>query len=67
MGVHVLAHVLKLPGLVRSDYTHRSPGSYLRQLTVAAAIVTGVILAIAALPAAHDWAHWAAHHHHHDG
>jgi len=66
MGVHVLAHVLKLPRLVGSDYTHRSRGGYLRQLTVAAAIVTGVVLAIAALPAAHDWAHWAALHHHHD-
>lgn len=66
MGVHVLAHVLKLPGLVRSDYAGRSPGSYLRQLTVAVAIVAGVVVAVAALPAAHDWAHWAAHHHQHD-
>jgi hypothetical protein len=66
MGVHVLAHVFKLPGLVRSDYARDSPGSYLRRLTVAAAIVAGVVLAIAALPTAHNWAHWAAHHHHHD-
>lgn len=67
MGAHVLAHVLKLPRLVRADYARDSRGSYLRRLTVAAAIVAGVVVAIAALPAAHDWAQWAAHHHRHDG
>jgi hypothetical protein len=67
MGAHVLAHVLKLPRLVRADYVDRASGSYLRQLAVAAALVAGIVVAIAALPAAHDWAHWAALHHHRDG
>jgi hypothetical protein len=67
MSLHVLAHVLKLPGLVRADYSARTAGTYLRQVTVAAAVVAGIVVAIAALPAAHDWAHWAALHHHRDG
>jgi hypothetical protein len=67
MGVHVLAHVPRLPRLVRADYIARSSDSYPRQLTVAAALVAGLVVAIAALPAAHDWAHWAALHHHRDG
>lgn len=66
MGVHVLAHVLKVPQLARADYVRPSEGSWLRQFTIAAALVAGVIVAIAALPAAHDWAHWAALHHHED-
>lgn len=66
MSVHVLAHVLKVPRLARADYGGFSEGAWLRQLTVAGALVAGVIVAIAALPAAHDWAHWAALHHHDD-
>ena len=66
MGVHVLAHVLKVPRLARADYVGASEGVWLRQFAIAAALVAGVIVAIAALPAAHDWAHWAALHHHED-
>lgn len=66
MGVHVLAHVLKVPRLARADYLGGTEGMWLRQFAVAAALVAGVVVAIVALPAAHDWAHWAALHHHED-
>jgi hypothetical protein len=67
MTVHVLAHVLKLPALVRADVRSPLPGARLRQYAIAGGIVVGLILGIAGLPAAHDWSHWAALHHHHDG
>jgi hypothetical protein len=60
MSIHVLAHVLKLPGLARGGLGTSTDGTWLRQLLVAGAVVAGVIVAFAALPAAHDWAHWAA-------
>jgi hypothetical protein len=66
MSVHVLAHVLKVPRLARADYLDASEGMWFRQFALAAALVAGVIVAIVALPAAHDWAHWAALHHHED-
>lgn len=47
-GVHVLGHVLKLPGLLRA----RAPGIALRLSLVAAAVVAGAFLATATLPAA---------------
>jgi len=66
MSVHVLAHVLKVPRLARADYVGSSEGTWLRQFAVAAALIAGVIVALAFLPAAHDWAQWAALHHHED-
>ena len=66
MGVHVLGHVVKVPGFVRADLTAPLAGARLRQFAVAGAIVVGLIVAIAGLPAAHDWANWAASHHGHD-
>jgi hypothetical protein len=66
MSVHVLAHVLKVPRLARADFVGASDGTWLRRFAVAAALVAGVIVAIAFLPAAHDWAHWAALHHQED-
>jgi hypothetical protein len=47
-GVHVLAHVVKLPRLLRS----RAPGAALRVVVVASALVAGASLATATLPAA---------------
>ena len=47
-GVHVLAHVIKLPRLLRA----RFPGAGLRFGLVAAAVAAGALLAVATLPAA---------------
>lgn len=68
MTVHVLAHVLHLPGLVRDDLRPGQRGSSARQLLVAGAVVVGLVAAVAVLPQAHTWTRWATtHHHHHDG
>ena len=67
MAAHVLGHVLKLRGLAYADLGAEDPGARLRQLLVAGAIVAGLIVAIAGLPAAHSWAQWATLHHRHDG
>jgi hypothetical protein len=64
MSAHVLGHALKLPGLVRADVDRRLPGSRLRQFAVAAAIVAGLVTAVATLPLAHSWVHWAGQSHH---
>jgi hypothetical protein len=64
MSAHVLGHLLKLPGLVRADLDRKLPGSRLRQFAVALAIVAGLVAAVATLPLAHTWVHWAGQHHH---
>jgi hypothetical protein len=65
MSVHVLGYVLKVLGLAHADVGRALPGSRVRQFVVAGAIVAGLIVAIAGLPAAHDWAHWSALQHPH--
>jgi hypothetical protein len=47
-GLHVLAHVSKLPGLLRA----RIPGTSMRVALVASAVLAGAILATATLPQA---------------
>jgi hypothetical protein len=47
-GVHVLAHALKLPRLLRA----RIPGAALRVALVGSAVVAGAVLATATLPGA---------------
>ncbi|HEX3687136.1 MAG TPA: hypothetical protein VHU60_06100 [Gaiellaceae bacterium] len=47
-GLHVLAHLLRLPGLWRL----RAPGVALRVAVVGASLATGALLATATLPAA---------------
>jgi hypothetical protein len=47
-GVHVLAHLWKLPRLLRS----RVPGAALRVAVASGAVVAGAVLAVATLPAA---------------
>jgi len=66
MGVHVLAYLLRTPVLARADVGGSLAGGTLRRFVVAGAIVAGLIVAVAGLPAAHTWADWAAQHHHHD-
>jgi hypothetical protein len=67
MGAHVLGHLLEVPGLARADLDRALPGARLRQSLIAGVIVAGLIIAIAGLPAAHGWAHWATLHHRYDG
>jgi len=62
MAVHVLGHVLELPGHVRADRERELPGARVRSFLLAAALVAGAVVAIAALPSIHDWAAWAAQH-----
>jgi hypothetical protein len=47
-GIHVLAHVLKLPGLIAA----RIPGIALRILLVGGALFAGAVLAVTTLPGA---------------
>jgi len=65
MTVHVLAHVLHVPGLVRRDLRPLQAGSVARQLVVAGAVVAGLVAAVVLLPEAHGWSQWAITHHHH--
>lgn len=62
MSVHVLWHLRVLPPLVVPEVSRRARlgGRSLRLGLLVAALVVGVGLAAATLPAAHSWAHWAA-------
>jgi hypothetical protein len=67
MAVHVLGHVLELPEHLHVDRERELPGARLRSFLLAAALVVGAVVAIAALPAVHQWVDWGASHHRHDG
>ncbi len=60
MSVHVLAYVLRLPGLVRADWTRsgREDGGYLRSALLAGSLVLGLTLALFTLQYAGPWLHW---------
>jgi hypothetical protein len=73
-GLHVLAHLRRIPGLVLADWRRRVVpperavrGTFLRQTLLAGTLVAGAILAIATIHYAQPWVHWVATHHHHDG
>ncbi len=57
-SVHVLGHLLHLPGLAAADFRAPRPqreGAQLRQAAIAAALVAGLILAIATVQYADQW------------
>jgi len=60
VSVHVLAHIVRIPGLTAPDIRGGDgvPGSRLRLSLVAGAIATGAIVAVATLPLVSPWAHW---------
>jgi hypothetical protein len=60
LGAHVLAHVSRLPRVLRSDLSGRNEvaGSRGRLLLVAGAVVIGAIAAVALLPLSTAWVHW---------
>src|SRR5207237_507299 len=56
-GIHVLAYALRTPALVAADWgrANGTAGAAVRYGAVALALVVGLIIAVAALPAAHPW------------
>jgi hypothetical protein len=56
-GLHVLVYILRVPALVGADWGRSTarPGAALRYGAVALALVLGVTLAVAVLPAADPW------------
>ena len=60
MSVHVLAYVLRLPGLVRADWrsSGRENGGYLRGGLLAGSLIAGLTLALFTLQYAGPWLHW---------
>lgn len=57
-AVHVLGHVLQLPGLASADFRApraRRQGSFLRRSVVATALVAGLVLAVVAVQYAAPW------------
>jgi hypothetical protein len=63
-GVHVLAYALRVPGLVAADWGRgpRTSGAALRFGIVALALLVGLTVALAELPAAGPWLHWSGDH-----
>jgi len=63
-GVHVLVYARRVRGLVAADWGrgHRTSGSALRFGIVALALLVGLTVALAALPAAGPWLHWSGGH-----
>jgi len=64
-GVHVLVYALRVPGLVAADWGRgpRTSGAALRFGIIALALLVGLTVALAALPAAGPWLHWSGGHH----
>ncbi|MBV9196578.1 MAG: hypothetical protein JO168_20770 [Solirubrobacterales bacterium] len=73
-GLHVLGHVPRLGrslrvARARVEHPGRSPGAAGRALTIAGALLAGVVLAVSLIPQYHVWTAPGAipHHHHHEG
>ena len=64
VGIHVLAYIRRVPGLIASDWRHDRvrqappPGRGQRLAVNLAALLGGVIAAILVLPAFTAWTHW---------
>ena len=63
-GIHVLAYALRVPGLVAADWGRgsRTSGAALRVGIVAFALLVGLTVALAVLPAAGPWLHSSGGH-----
>ena len=63
MSIHVLAHSLRLPGLIGPDMRGGEGvgGSRLRLMALAGSVVAGAVLAVATLPLISPWTHWIGH------
>jgi hypothetical protein len=73
-GIHVLAHLRRIPALVLGDWRRRPlpseravPGTLVRRLALAGALVAGAVLAISTIHFAQPWVHFVATHHGHAG
>lgn len=72
-GIHVLAYVRRLPGLVLADWRpgprveRAVAGNAARRLLLAGSLVVGLVLALATVRYAHPWGHWLALRHGRDG
>lgn len=73
-GIHVLAHVRRIPGLVTADWRRRPvppeksvPGTAWRRFVLAGSIVAGLVLALATARYAQPWVHWFGAFHGGDG
>lgn len=60
-GIHVLVYALRVPALVAADWGRDSniSGAPLRIGIVTLALLLGLTVALAALPAAGPWLHWS--------
>ncbi len=73
-GIHVLAHLRRLPGLVAGDWRPRMvrgerlvAGTVVRRLLLVGSLAAGLVLALATVRYAQPWVHWIALHRHRDG
>jgi len=60
-AIHVLAYASRLLGLLSAEWGRgrETSGLALRYGIVALALVAGLIIAVASLPATHPWLHWS--------
>lgn len=73
-GVHVLAHLRRIPALLTTDWRRRPvppeesvPGTAWRRFVLAGSIVAGLVLALATVRYAQPWVHWFGIFHGGDG
>jgi hypothetical protein len=67
VGLHVLVYLRRALGETAAEVASRTRGLTLRAWALAVALVTGLVLALATIPAQHPWLHLPAKHEHRDG